>query len=60
MDLEFRRKAYDQMLEWKHSMSNRYAFLIENARCVSKTQQTQKFIKREYEQVGKITYLPCL
>ena len=49
MNLEFRRKAYDQMLEWKHSMSNHYALLIEGARRVGKTHLIQKFIEREYE-----------
>ena len=49
MNLEFRRKAYDQMLEWKHSMSSRYALLIEGARRVGKTHLIQKFIEQEYE-----------
>ena len=37
------------MLEWKRSMSNRYALLIEGARRVGKTHLIQKFIEREYE-----------
>ena len=37
------------MLEWKHSMSNHYALLIEGARRVGKTHLIQKFIEREYE-----------
>ena len=27
MEIDFRRKAYDQMLEWKNTLADKYALL---------------------------------
>jgi len=49
MTYEFRRKAYDQMLDWKRTMADRYALLVEGARRVGKTHLIQRFVEKEYE-----------
>lgn len=36
MPFNFRRKAYAQMLEWKSTLADRYALLIEGARRVGR------------------------
>lgn len=45
----FRRKIYEEMLEWKREWSGRYALLIEGARRVGKTTIVREFAAREYE-----------
>ena len=49
MELDFKRKAYSQMLEWKRSLAGRYALLVEGARRVGKTHLVREFAAREYE-----------
>lgn len=45
----FRRKAYERLLEWKNSYSDRYAALLEGARRVGKSTIAEEFAKNEYE-----------
>lgn len=49
MPLDFRRKAYAQMLDWKNNLAGKYALLVEGARRVGKTHLVRKFVEREYE-----------
>lgn len=45
----FRRKAYDEMLDWKNRLAGKYALLIEGARRVGKTYLVRSFVSREYK-----------
>ena len=47
--IRFRRKAYEQMLDWKNRLANRYALLVEGARRVGKTFLISDFVSREYQ-----------
>lgn len=44
----FRRKIYDELLDWKSKHSRDYALLIEGARRVGKTTIVKEFAKNEY------------
>ena len=52
----FKRKAYDQLLEWKTKYNGRYAALIEGARRVGKSTIAEEFAKNEYESYIKIDF----
>lgn len=45
----FKRKAYDQLLEWKKKYSDRYAALLEGARRVGKSTIAETFAQNEYK-----------
>ena len=45
----FRRKIYDEMVEWKVNRSNRYALLIKGARRVGKSTIVEEFARREFK-----------
>lgn len=45
----FKRKVYDQLLEWKEKYSDRYSVLLEGARRVGKSTIAESFAKNEYE-----------
>lgn len=45
----FRRKIYDEMVEWKVNRSNRYALLIKGARRVGKSTIAEEFARREFK-----------
>lgn len=47
--IRFRRKAYEQMLDWKNRLADRYALLVEGARRVGKTFLIGDFVSREYQ-----------
>lgn len=42
----FKRKIYDEILEWKENRSDRYALLIKGARRVGKSTIAEEFAKR--------------
>lgn len=44
----FRRKLYDEMLEWKRRWQGRYALLVKGARRVGKSTLVEEFAKKEY------------
>ena len=46
--MEFRRKAYDEILNWKATLAGKAALLVEGARRVGKTHLVCNFVKREY------------
>lgn len=52
----FKRKAYDQMLEWKANFADHYACLLEGARRVGKTTIAEAFAKKEYKSYIKIDF----
>ena len=45
----FKRKIYDQMLQWKRESDGKTALLIEGARRIGKSTIVEEFAKREYE-----------
>lgn len=45
----FKRKAYDKLLEWKDSYSDRYAALLEGPRRVGKSTIAEHFAKNEFD-----------
>lgn len=49
MERIFKRKLYDQLLEWKRVQNGKTAILIEGARRVGKSTLVEQFAKNEYE-----------
>lgn len=47
--LVFKRKIYDEMLQWKQSKQGKTALLIKGARRVGKSTIVEEFAKREYD-----------
>ena len=45
----FKRKVYDELLEWKKEWNGRYACLLEGARRVGKTTIVEEFARNEYD-----------
>lgn len=45
----FKRKVYDQLLEWENEWNGKYACLLEGARRVGKTTIAEEFARKEYE-----------
>ena len=45
----FKRKAYDQLLEWKAKYADKYAVLLEGARRVGKSTIAEQFAINEYK-----------
>lgn len=45
----FKRKVYNQLLEWKEKYSDRYSVLLEGARRVGKSTIAENFAKNQYE-----------
>ena len=44
----FKRKIYDEILEWKENRSDKYALLIKGARRVGKSTITEEFARNEF------------
>lgn len=49
MDLIFKRKLYERLLEWKRVRDGKTAILIEGAQRVGKSTLVEQFAKNEYE-----------
>ena len=47
--MDFKRKAYDKLLEWKDKSCGESAMLIEGARRVGKSYLSRRFAEQEYE-----------
>lgn len=47
--LVFRRKIYNEILEWKEKRSDKYALLIKGARRVGKSTIAEEFAKKEFK-----------
>lgn len=45
----FKRKIYDEILEWKENKSDKYALMIKGARRVGKSTIAEEFAKREFK-----------
>lgn len=45
----FRRKTYNEILEWKEKRSDKYALLIKGARRVGKSTIAEEFAKKEFK-----------
>lgn len=45
----FKRKIYDQILEWKENKSEKYALLIRGARRVGKSTIAEEFARKEFK-----------
>jgi hypothetical protein len=45
----FKRKVYDQLVEWKENYADKYAVLLEGARRVGKSTIAEQFAKNEYK-----------
>lgn len=45
----FKRKVYEELLEWKREWNGRYACLLEGARRVGKTTIAEEFARNEYD-----------
>ncbi len=45
----FKRKIYNQILDWKENKSNQYALLIKGARRVGKSTVVEEFAKKEFK-----------
>ena len=49
MERVFKRKIYQQLLEWKETENGRTAILVEGARRVGKSTLVEQFAKNEYK-----------
>ena len=47
--MNFERKIYNQLLDWKEKSNGKSAILIEGARRVGKSTVAEEFAKNEYE-----------
>ena len=45
----FKRKIYNQMVEWKRNSKGRTALLVEGARRIGKSTIVEEFAKNEYQ-----------
>lgn len=48
-EMDFKRKAYGEILEWKRTLAGKTALLVEGARRVGKTHLVRRFAENEYE-----------
>ncbi len=56
MEGYFKRKIYDQMLEWKNDYAPKYALFLKGARRTGKTYLAKKLGKEEYETYITISF----
>ena len=50
----FKRKVYNELLEWKKTYSDKYAVLLEGARRVGKSTIAENFAQNEYKSANNI------
>jgi predicted AAA+ superfamily ATPase len=55
----FKRKLYDEMLEWKHESAGQTALLIKGARRVGKSTLAKTFAEKEYQSYIAIDFTSC-
>ena len=48
-DMYYKRKAYDNLIDWKKNYADDYAALLEGARRVGKSTIAEEFAKNEYK-----------
>ena len=56
MNTIFKRKIYDQLLEWKRTKDGKTALLIKGARRVGKSTIAEEFARNEYESYIKVDF----
>ena len=49
MNIVYKRKLYDRLLQWKNERRGKTAILVEGARRVGKSTLVEEFARREYE-----------
>lgn len=47
----FKRKIYDDILDWKENRSDKYALLIKGARRVGKSTIAEEFATKEFNKI---------
>ncbi len=52
----FKRKVYDQLLEWKEKFSRRYAVMLEGPRRVGKSTIAEEFARRHFRSYIRIDF----
>lgn len=52
----YRRKIYNQLLEWKNSKVNNSALLIEGARRIGKSKIVEEFAKNEFDKYRSLNH----
>ena len=53
----FKRKIYDEILEWKENRSDKYALLIKGARRVGKSTIAEEFAKKEFKSYIQVDFV---
>ncbi len=56
MERIFKRKAYQQLLEWKENWASQYAIMVEGARRVGKSTLVEEFAKENYASYIKVDF----
>lgn len=59
MEYIFKRKIYDQMVNWKNTSNGETALLIQGARRVGKSTVVEQFAKKEYVSYILIDFTKC-
>lgn len=59
MEHIFKRKVYDELLEWKHQSNGETALLVQGARRVGKSTLVECFAQQEYESYILIDFADC-
>lgn len=57
--MDFKRKAYQKLLDWKNHYAKDYAVLLEGARRVGKSTIAENFAKNEYKSYILIDFSNC-
>lgn len=55
----FKRKLYNDMLQWKHESGGQTALLIKGARRVGKSTLARTFAEKEYKSYIAIDFTSC-
>ena len=45
----FKRKIYNEILEWKNTRIDKYSLLIRGAKCVGKSTIVDEFVSKEFK-----------
>ena len=58
-DMIFKRKIYDELVQWKRTDEGKTAVLIQGARRVGKSTVAEEFAKNEYETYILVDFAAC-
>ena len=56
VELAFKRKVYDDLIEWKKKYSKKYAVMLEGARRVGKSTVAKEFAKNNFKSYIKVDF----